>query len=329
MAKSKKNEVQKLLSVVENLTVKNKNNKKKKQKPKTNNGKLSSQAQQYKNMVMDPCNSKLVLPPLPGGTGHLIRLRARISAADILDGATADMSHMVFMFDPDHAEWVYKATSSGSIPLDTAAGITASTGQGINAIPDFTFLAGTNIRRHRPVAACLEFENYTASNAVMGAYAPINPVSRQILHTINSASNNPTLNTITPNLEFTRVGLKHTQFWRPKTTANWTTYGSDTATAHTVDEGISTGLGFVYRTNATGGTFNLMDFDVIVTCVYEYEPEAASGIAETNISGSYLETIEHILHNVPSNYWKWGGKMAMKALGIGNPMPYQGLIMNG
>jgi hypothetical protein len=298
----------------------------KKKRKNPNDAFLSEAAKAYKRMVMDPCNSRLVLPPLPGGNGHLIRLRTRINLGTILSNATANMGRVLFMYHPEHGTWSYKAVLDDTIPLDAPPGPTASTGKAAQLTPDHTFLAGTNVRRFRPIASCMELDNYTSSNSIAGAYAPLNPISAELHSCINAASNNPNISALDANAEYVRVGLKHVQFWRPKTTPEWAHYTNDLDTTVDVNEGVTSSYGFIYKTHTTATAFASIDFDVIVTTVYEYEAESATGIAASNLSSGIYETIEKILANVPDTFWKWGGHKAMELLGVRAPTPYQLLM---
>jgi len=293
---------------------------------------LSPAAMAYRKMVMDPCNGPLVLPPLTGGTGHVIRLRTVVSWADIKAGATADMPYTFFIFDPMLGQYGHKQVLTNTTAFNTAAGASASTGNAITytSAPDLSFLVGSNVRRYRPLAACLQFNNYTASNSVAGGIAPITELGYQGSRSVGTVA---TWNDICENLEYERMPLKHEVFWRPSDTPSWTNYNTVASAGAFADIEDTSSIGFAFRTQQAGAAYANIDMDVVITAIYEYEPEGDLGIAKSNRSSTITETVTHIVSTIPDEFWNYGksvlsgfGKSAMQSL-IGAPTPYQQLLM--
>lgn len=322
--------------------VKNKNKKQKNGKKKTKNssGGFTDVGKSlevlYKQMVLNPCSGPLVPPPMPGGTGHLVRLTRRYTYADIISGMTdpSDTAYAFFVFSPQTGSFGYKAVSANNIPLDTAAGDDASTGLAQSYISRFGFLDESKVRRFRPVACCVDFKNFTASNSISGGFAVVTG-GEELYQFTNDSANNPTPEQITPNVEFMRMPLDNRTIWRPKTTAAWTTYpdidGSSIYRPATSTEGIVT----MIRVNPSAGGVSNIDFDIVVTAIYEYEAEASEGIKQTQYTSPVKSTIESILANIPDDMLRYGSSMVKSAgkaamnLGIQYfnpnfpPMPYQ------
>lgn len=300
---------------------------KKPQKQTVKGAPMSNDTRLYKRMIMNPCTGPMVMSPLPGGTGHLIRLRKVISWSTIVANMTptTDARNAIFIFQPGSGHVAYKAVSSGTVALDTAAGANASTGLSLSAVnspPDFTFLAGANVKRFRPLAACMDFKNLAPSNSIGGGIIA-GTLGNEMSNCVNNSSNNPTFDDVFANFETKRMSLEQRQIWRPRSEHAWSSYANDVSTVLSqVPERSCLAYGFRLPGGAVATN---ADFDIIITAIYEYDPEASTGIAHSQERGSFRETIESIISDIPSDFWQYGTTMAKRAVGsyLASAYPYQ------
>jgi hypothetical protein len=193
---------------------------------------------------------------------------------------------MAAVFDPWIGAFAHKVTANESVSLNNIAGVNASTGQGMAVGNAFTFFSNT--QGFRPIAGCLRFENYTASNTIGGKCGSMAPVPHSMSYAINNTTSD--MSYLSSNVEYTRIPLSAEVIWRPPTNNVW----SKRATPITVYADPEENQSIAIILSMVGGAAASFDFSIIAEFVYEYIPSMASGIPPKQINTTSMNTAEQV-----------------------------------
>jgi hypothetical protein len=262
---------------------------------------LDRAALQYKQLIMDPCNAAIVPPVLNGGTGNFIRLKYTVTRSDLASGCTGDPTYFAFAYCPVTASYAHKATTTGGTLLNASPGATASTGtnslfDGTGRLNPATYLSNIALD-FRVVAACVEFTNYTTSNAVRGQLISAPSTPYRIVAAIDQDAN--AMTSFAENMPRVRVPMFAKWTFRPSDGtctsavggANWP--ASEDAVATMRDDYICIFLQNV--TPSSGGG----DFAFTITQVVEYQPRADVGLAPGTVRSKSKNTLDQVLNAIP------------------------------
>jgi hypothetical protein len=275
-------------------------------------GGLDRAGADYKRLIMDPCNAALVAPAMPGGTGNIIRLRKTYTRDDLIVGmsGTPDAAtYFAFHYIPSFGNVSYKAVSTGGTGLNTAAGATASTGKNsgnVGGYIDPDNFIKTNASSFRVLAACVEFNLYTSSNAVRGEISSVVGDGPRKAMLINQAA--ISINTVVAELERIRTPY-HCQWifrpesgqWVSESNGNWPT--TDNSDVDQRNDIIS-----IYLSNMTSDA-NGCDFTFTVTQVVEFIPLSGQGIATGQVRSKTRNTLDQILNAIPDKVFDGATKV--------------------
>lgn len=264
-------------------------------------GGLDSAARAYAQLLLDPCNGRLVRPIYAGsGSGYLARFQKTFTITNVKEGGCLSLLYAPGQIGKATAGWLAPDSPLGAITYTAWDGAQneyklwcPSTGYQ----PGYAFLAGQGKTSCRPIAACMRVR-YTGkeidrSGTCYTAYLPnadnyisetptgqggVSELTCQNLATASQFSTRTPDGTLEVKWSPNRGDMR---FREPLTTSatlpNW---HSDPAHA---------GMAFA----ALGLPAN-MTFEFTLTCVYEWMPDTDTGLTipvETAPSNSSLDAV--------------------------------------